>query len=196
MSELQLVQIGLREALADAQEAAKGVAVAVGILTHIYPATLDVINAMTENEKLATDALFYRYGGLVSLIQDKLFRAVADIEQEDRPGATRREITELMQKLHVIASARRFTEAAILRNKLSHGYPRASSSKAERFNEVMERSASLVQAYNEALTYVQKHELLPPEVLVELQAVLVPTLPILTENDGSDGAGGGAGGGP
>lgn len=111
MSELYLVQIGLREALADAQEAAKGVAIAVGVLTHIYPATLDGINAMIENEQLATDALFYRYGGLVSLIQDKLFRAVANIEQEDRPGATRREITELMQKLHVIASARQFTEA-------------------------------------------------------------------------------------
>jgi hypothetical protein len=60
----------------------------------------------------------------------------------------------------------------------------------------MERSASLVQAYNEALTYVQKHELLPSEVLAELQEVLVPVLPILTENDGGDGAGGGTGKGP
>lgn len=115
------------------------------------------------------DGFFFRYGSLVSLLLDKVFRSVAELEQEDVGRLTRRDFTEFMEKISAIPSARIFSEAAVFRNRLSHGSPRQIDKRVERFNEAVERAPHLLNAYNAAYRYTRDRSLVVTLVGGEVQ---------------------------
>jgi hypothetical protein len=85
----------------------------------------------------AVDALFHRYISLISVMQDRLFKSIAIVEQEDVDRISRRDLTELMEKLGALSDAGRFSEGAIARNILAHTYLSHVDDKAERLNEAL-----------------------------------------------------------
>jgi hypothetical protein len=69
----------LHSALADAHQAAVGVATAAGVLVADYVVT-PIYAGFGTVKLFAVDALFLRYMSLVSVMQDRLFRSIATRE--------------------------------------------------------------------------------------------------------------------
>ena len=73
----------LHSALADAHQAAVDVATAAGVLVADYVVTPTEYAGFGTEKLFAVDALFHRYMSLVSVMQDRLFRSIAVVEQEE-----------------------------------------------------------------------------------------------------------------
>jgi hypothetical protein len=161
----------LHSALADAHQAAVGVATAAGVLVPDYVVTPTEYAGFGTEKLFAVDALFLRYMSLVSVMQDRLFRSIAVVEQEEVDRISRRDLTELMAKLGALSDAARFSESAIARNILAHTYLSHVDDRAERLNEALRNAVFLVQAFNEALDFVVRRRLLPVQPLTGLDPV-------------------------
>jgi hypothetical protein len=144
----------LHSALADAHQAAVDVATAAGVLVADYVVTPREYAGFGKEKLFAVDALFHRYMSLVSVMPDRLFRAIAVVEQEEVDRVSRRDLTELMAKLGALSDAARFSESAIARNIIAHTYLSHVDDRAERLNEALRNAVFLVQAFNEALDFV------------------------------------------
>jgi hypothetical protein len=161
----------LHSALADAHQAAVDVATAAEVLVADYVVTPAEYAGFGTEKLFAVDALFHRYMSLVSVMQDRLFRSIAVVEQEDVDRISRRDLTELMAKLGALSDAARFSESAIVRNILAHTYLRHVDDRGERLNEALRGAVFLVQAFNEALDFVVRRRLLPVQPLTGLDPV-------------------------
>jgi hypothetical protein len=133
----------LHSALADAHQAAVDVATAAGVLVADYVVTPTEYAGFGTEKLFAVDALYHRYMSLVSVMQDRLFRSIAVIEQEDVDRISRRDLTELMEKLGALSDAARFSESAIARNILAHTYLSHVHDRAERLNEALRNAVFL-----------------------------------------------------
>jgi hypothetical protein len=163
----------LHGALADAHQAAMDVATAAGVLVADYVVGSVAYAGFSTEKLFAVDALFHRYMSLVSVMQDRLFRSIAVVEQEEVDRISRRDLTELMAKLGALSDAARFSESAIARNVMAHTYLSHVDNKAERLNEALRNAVFLVQAFNEALDFVVRRRLLPVPSLTGLDPVLL-----------------------
>ena len=135
MSPAESAAESLHSALADAHHAAMDVATAAGVLVADYVVTPTEYAGFGTEKLFAVDALFHRYTSLISVMQDRLFRSIAVVEQEDVDRISRRDLTELMEKLGALSDAARFSESAIARNILAHTYLSHVDDRAERLNE-------------------------------------------------------------
>jgi hypothetical protein len=160
----------LHSALADAHQAAVGVATAAGVLVADYVVTSTEYAGFGTEKLFAVDALFLRYMSLVSVMQDRLFRSIAVVEQEEVDRISRRDLTELMAKLGALSDAARFSESA-RENILARTYLSHVDDRAERLNEALRNAVFLVQAFNEALDFVVRRRLLPVQPLTGLDPV-------------------------
>jgi len=160
----------LHSALADAHQAAVDVATAAGVFVADYVVTPTEYAGFGTEKLFAVDALFHRMS-LVSVMQDRLFRSIAVVEQEEVDRISRRDLTELMAKLGALSDAARFSESAIARNILAHTYLSHVDDRAERLNEALRNAVFLVQAFNEALDFVVRRRLLPVQPLTGLDPV-------------------------
>ena len=145
------------------------VATAAGVLVADYVVTPTEYAGFGTEKLFAVDALFHRYMSLVSVMQDRLFRSIAVVEQEEVDRLSRRDLTELMAKLGALSDAARFSESAIARNILAHTYLSHVDDRAE--NEALRNAVFLVQAFNEALDFVVRRRLLPVQPLTGLNPV-------------------------
>jgi hypothetical protein len=123
-----------------------------------------------ETEKLfAVDALFQRYISLVSVMQDRLFKSIAVVEQEEAHGPSRRDLTVLMEKL-----GRPTLQREHDREKHSGAYCLSRvDDRVERLNETLRNAVFLVQAFNEALDFVVHRRLLPVHPLTGLDHIVL-----------------------
>jgi hypothetical protein len=104
---------------------------ALEALLPLEPAQL---GRLTPRQEEAIDAILKRFEQLVATIQDQMFKSLAIAEAEDIHGLSRRDVTELMERLGAIPSAADFRALAVLRNKLSHLYPDDPARQAANLN--------------------------------------------------------------
>lgn len=106
-------------------------------------ATLDALDPAGED---ALDAFLKRYEQLVDLVENRLFRGLALLEGEDVQDKSKRDLALLMAKFGVISDADRWSAASMLRNKLTHDYPDAGETRAERVNAAFGHGATVLEA--------------------------------------------------
>lgn len=87
-----------------------------------------------------------RFEQMVATLQDQAFKAIAIAEAEDLSGRSRRDVTELMERLGAIDSAARFRELAVLRNRLAHVYPEDPARQASNLNAASVGTNDLLNA--------------------------------------------------
>ncbi|MGQ0664591.1 MAG: hypothetical protein ACT4P2_13645 [Pseudomonadota bacterium] len=64
-----------------------------------------------------------------------------------------------MEKLGVLGSAERWTELAVLRNKVAHNYPNDPDKQVERLNAAFRRAEELIDVLDGVRTYVVRKRL-------------------------------------
>jgi uncharacterized protein YutE (UPF0331/DUF86 family) len=88
-----------------------------------FPLEPQQLAHLTPQDEEAIDALLKRFEQLVATIQDQAFKGIALAEAEDLRAMSRRDVTELMEKLGVLPSAQAFRDLVVVRNRLAHTYP-------------------------------------------------------------------------
>ena len=71
-------------------------------------------------------------------LQDQVFVGLAMREGEDTRELSRRDLTELMERLHAIPSATDFRAFVMMRNRLAHLYPEDPARPAANLNAATE----------------------------------------------------------
>jgi hypothetical protein len=119
----------------------------------LTPAAIGVLDAEAEDH---IDAFLKRYEQLVSAIQNELFKAVALIGDEDIRSLSRREVTELMERLGALPSATRFGTLVAIRNRIAHIYPDDPARQVRNLNEAYEAVPDLIEAYGAVQRYLER----------------------------------------
>ncbi len=114
-------------------------------LAPLFPICAATVARLDAQEQEALDALLHRFTNLLSLIQDQLFLGVALLEQENLAGRSKRDLTNLMERLGIIQDGSRFSSIAELRNKLAHGYPNQPEKQAEPLNDAYGTAPELLR---------------------------------------------------
>lgn len=89
----------------------------------------------------------------MSAIQETLFRGLAILEGEPLAGRSRRDVTELMERLGALSSSRRFGEIAVVRNRLAHLYPTDPEQQAANLNAAYTATPDLLAALDGVRDY-------------------------------------------
>ena len=181
MSPAETARESLHTALVQGYLSASDVAKAAEEFISDYEITVSEYSAFDERKRLVEDALILRYITLVSVMQDRAYRSIAVVEQEDA-GPSRRDLTQLMHKLGVLSDPERFSECAVARNLSAHIYFDEAEFRTQRLNEVLRNSAFVVGAFNDARAYVLKRGLLPVESLMDIHDVALD-LPEISPNN-------------
>lgn len=92
-------------------------------LARLFPLRSDQLASLSAVQEEAIDAFLKGFEQLVTTIQEQVFKGIMLVEAERIHALSRRDVTELMERLRAISSAAEFRTAAILRNRLSHLYP-------------------------------------------------------------------------
>ncbi|MGH6636220.1 MAG: hypothetical protein ACRED0_08860 [Gammaproteobacteria bacterium] len=142
------------ENLESARQVAQRLSSSIARLKGVFPLSSDVINDMDEAAQESLDAFVKRFEQLQDIIEGRLFRAIAYLEQEDVTRLSRRDLTMLMEKLGAIGSADSWSRLSLLRNKLAHEYPMDAAKQTERLNEAYVSAASLVESLTKLCEYV------------------------------------------
>lgn len=111
----------------------------------LFPLTRSQILALSDEQTESIDALLFRYGSLVSQIQDHIFRYALELEQEDVQSMSNRDKTLAMEQFGAIDSARAFANVAEIRNKLMHDYPDDLAKQVDRINFAYSKVELLLQ---------------------------------------------------
>lgn len=115
----------------------------LGGLLPIDPARLPALDARQQDD---VDAFLKRFEQLVLTLQDQLFVGLAIREGEDPRELSRRDMTELMERLHAIPSADEFRELVMIRNRLAHLYPEEPERQAANLNAAYQATPRLLEA--------------------------------------------------
>ena len=120
--------------------------------------SLDInrINSLTDDEVDVIDAYIYRYGSLVSNIQDSVFKVIGDLEEEPVAEMSNRDKANLMERIGALPSAEHFSVLALLRNKLMHNYPEEAQKHLERINFITGESPKLLEIFLSIAKYAEK----------------------------------------
>jgi hypothetical protein len=116
-------------------------------LLPIEAARLPTLDARQQDD---IDAFLKRFEQLVLTLQDQVFIGLALREGEDARGLSRRDVTELMERLHAIPSALDFREIAMIRNRLAHLYPEEPERQAANLNAAYQATPRLLNAARQA----------------------------------------------
>ena len=126
-------------------------------LSHgIAPLTIEKLERLTDSDMEIMDAYLYRYGSLISNIQDDIFKAVGELEQEPVSSMSNRDKANLMERIGALPSAETFASLAIIRNKLMHEYPEEAQKQLERINFITEEAPNLVDIFIGIVLYCEK----------------------------------------
>lgn len=119
----------------------------------LSPATIGALSPDVEDD---LDAFLKRYEQLVSIIQDELFTAVSTLGGEEIRGLSRREVTELMDRLGALPSAERFRVIVAIRNRIAHVYPDDPGRQTQNLNEAHAAVPDLLAAYDRGRDYLER----------------------------------------
>jgi hypothetical protein len=122
----------------------------------LAPLTLAKLAALGDGEMEVLDAFIYRYGSLVSNIQDSIFKSIGEAEQEPVNAMSNRDKVNLMEKLGALPSATEFASLAVIRNKLMHDYPEEAQKQIDRMNFIIDEAPRLLSLFLGIAGYVRK----------------------------------------
>jgi hypothetical protein len=111
-------------------------------LLPIDPARLPALEFRQQDD---IDAFLKRFEQLVLTLQDQVFIGLAIREGEDSREMSRRDVTELMERLGAIPSARQFRDFVAVRNRLAHLYPEDPARQAANLNAAYHAAPHLLQ---------------------------------------------------
>ena len=122
----------------------------------LVPLTLPRLAVLTDAELEAMDAFIYRYGSLVSNIQDAIFKSIGEVELEPVSTMSNRDKTNLMERLGALPSADEFSTLAYIRNKLMHEYPEEAQKQLDRTNFITHEAPRLIEVFIGITQYAKK----------------------------------------
>jgi hypothetical protein len=117
----------------------------VGRLDRFFPVTVDQLPNLTAEQQDDIDAFLKRFEQLVLALQDQVFTGLAIREGEDPRAMSRRDVTELMERLGALGSASQFRDFVAVRNRLAHLYPDDPARQAANLNAAYEAAPALLQ---------------------------------------------------
>jgi hypothetical protein len=170
VSPAETAAASLHSALSDAHQAAEDVAVVARMLIKGSDYTAEEFSQLGVQRRVAMDGLYYRFNTLVSVLQDRVFKSIAVIEQEDIPES-RRGLTDLMERIGVLSDGDAFRRSALARNRIAHTYIKLPQDQADRLNLALHDAVRLMGFFNEALDFVVRRRLLPIQPLSGLERV-------------------------
>jgi len=129
-------------------------------LQPIMPLTATRMVELSEAQIESLDAFAKRYEQLQDTLQNKLFRGIALLEQENISDYSRRDITHLMEKLGVIPSTDEFANYALIRNRLAHEYPDEPERQSQRLNTAFDSASGLRHLVTRINDYLNQKALL------------------------------------
>lgn len=125
----------------------------------LVPMSLSGLQSLDDEGMEKIDALLFRYGSLISTVQDALFKSIAQAEDEDLSFMSNRDKTNLMEKIGVLPSSSQFSSLAVIRNKLMHHYPEEAEKHLERINFISEQAKVLVSLTTGIARYCEKFQI-------------------------------------
>jgi hypothetical protein len=150
-------EVGLaRQALLAAAGCARRLERSRRTLAGRFPLTASNIAALAPETEDDLDAFLKRFEQLVSMLQGEVFKAIAVIGGEDLHELSRREVSELMERLGAIPSAAIFRTLVAIRNRVSHVYPDEPERQARNVNEAYAAITDLLSAYDTARRYLEQ----------------------------------------
>jgi hypothetical protein len=125
----------------------------------LAPLSMEKLGVLTDDEMEVLDAFIYRYGSLVSNIQDAIFKSIGEVEQESVTTMSNRDKTNLMERLGALPSAEEFSVIAFIRNKLMHNYPEEAQKQLDRMNFITHEASRLIELFIGIAKYAEKFEI-------------------------------------
>ena len=114
-------------------------------LDAFFPVGADRLQELAPEQQDDIDAFLKRFEQLVLTLQDQVFVGLAIREGEDPREMSRRDMTELMERLKAIPSARQFREFVAVRNRLAHLYPDDPGRQAANLNAAYDAAPRLLE---------------------------------------------------
>lgn len=123
------------------------------------PLVLDKLALLSDDEMEVIDAYLFRYGSLVSNIQDAIFKSIGEVEQEPVSTMSNRDKSNLMERLGALPSADEFSSIAVIRNKLMHDYPEEMQKHLDRINFITSEAPRLIDVFLGIVKYAKKFDI-------------------------------------
>ena len=117
---------------------------------------IEKLKNLSDEEMEVIDAYIFRYGSLISNIQDSLFKSIGALEQEPVSTMSNRDRTNLMERIGALPSAGKFSGLAVLRNKLMHDYPEEMQRYLERIHFITSEAPGLLKIFLGIVHYSRK----------------------------------------
>jgi hypothetical protein len=157
MANVDLISI-LESKLAATAGVADRLAYSIGRATslNLAPLTLERLGNMTDSDMEVMDAYLFRYGCLVSNIQDSIFKSIGELELEPVSKMSNRDKSNLMERLGALPSAEAFSMLVLIRNKLMHEYPEEAQKHLDRINFITKESPELLDVFVSIIGYSNK----------------------------------------
>ncbi|MFQ5561111.1 MAG: hypothetical protein ACE5FU_11075 [Nitrospinota bacterium] len=128
-------------------------------LRSLFPLSPQKIGRFEDETQESVDALIKRFEQLEESIENKLFRGVLLLEQEDLSSKSKRDVTNLMEKFEILDAADTWSYLLILRNKLTNDYPNDAETQSDRINEVYKLTDYLFRILERLKKYVNDKKL-------------------------------------
>lgn len=122
----------------------------------LTPLTMERLAHLSDADLEVMDAFLFRYGSLVSNLQDSIFKSIGELEQEPVSLMSNRDKTNLMERLGALPSAQVFASLAVIRNKLMHEYPEEAQKHLERVNFITHAAPGLIAIFLGVARYAEK----------------------------------------
>ena len=145
-----------RQALLAASGCARRLERSQKTLASRFPLTAATMTTLPADAEDDVDAFLKRFEQLVNTLQDEVFKAIAVIGEEDIRPLSRREVSELMERLGALPSAATFRALAAIRNRIAHVYPDDPERQAGNLNEAYAAIADLLAAHAAANRYLER----------------------------------------
>jgi hypothetical protein len=129
-------------------------------LLSAYPfttASIATLDAKPDSQRLVyIDGMIKRFEQLLNLEQDNLFKTIAILDNDPSAGRAKRDLTDYMERIGCVKSARAFSDMAMIRNRLAHEYPMDPAKQARLVNDVMIGTQLLLDVLVAVEHYVQQ----------------------------------------
>lgn len=160
MKDYEKAKLIFLENLKSAEMVAQRLSRSLKRVAHLFPISEETLGKLDENSQESLDAFIKRFEQLQDTVENRLFRGVAILEQENVAEMSKRDMTILMEKLGVVDSADQWSLLAILRNKLAHEYPGDHAAQAGRLNEAFDLAMCLIDSVASIRRYVESKGLI------------------------------------
>jgi hypothetical protein len=136
----------LRQGLQAAERCATRLERSVTRLQGLFPLDPVRLQSLAPQNQDDIDAFLKRFEQLVLSCRIRSSPGVAILEGESLHELSRRDVTELMERLGAIPSAKEFRNLVTIRNRLAHLYPEDPARQAGNLNGAFQASPALLAA--------------------------------------------------